>query len=129
MSKSQAIYIFGDVFKEWKEGNIGPEAALRALCSQLGEVQDDYEALADERDHVRGQISEIVNSLGGKADIAGFGELRITEPATTRSYDRKAIQSLVNELVTEGYGDIAERVLRCEKASMRAGSLQIRRTS
>lgn len=123
------IYLLGDVFEHWKEGDIGPHAALRALCNQLGEVQSDLDGLQEEREHLRGQISEIVNSLGGKTEVAGFGELRITEPARTTSYDRKSLDELVMRLVQTGQGEVAEAITGCRKESARAGSLQIRRTS
>lgn len=129
MSERQEIYILADVFTEWKEGNIGPEAALRALCLQLGEVQSDYDALQEEREHLRGQVSEIVNSLGGKAQVADFGELRISEPSKTASYDRKQLDELVMHLVQAGHADIAEAITACRKESARAGSLQIRRST
>jgi hypothetical protein len=129
MSKQQEIYIFGDVFEEWKQGTIGPNAALRALCQQLGEVEDDYKGLADEREHIRGQLSEIVLSLGGKAEVAGFGDLRISEPAKIASYDRKALDELVLWLIEHDQTGLAQRITACRKESARAGSLQIRRST
>lgn len=129
MSEPSAIYLLGDVFEHWKEGDIGPHAALRALCSQLGEVQSDLDGLQEEREHLRGQISEIVNSIGGKVEVAGFGELRITEPVKTASYDRKQIDELVMRLVQAGHADVAEAITACRKESARAGSLQIRRST
>jgi hypothetical protein len=128
MSEKQSVYLFTDVFEGWKQGDIGPHAALRALCTQLGEVQSDLDGLQEEREHLRSQISEIVNSIGGKAEVAEFGELRITEPVRTASYDRKQLDELVMRLVQVGQADVAEAITACRKESARAGSLQIRRT-
>lgn len=129
MAETQAIYLLGDVFDHWKQGDIGPHAALRALCSQLGEVQSDLDGLQEEREFLRSQISEIVNSLGGKVEVAGFGELRITEPVKTASYDRKQLDELVLWLIEHEQTGIAQRITGCRKESARAGSLQIRQTS
>jgi hypothetical protein len=128
MSEPQAIYLLGDVFTHWKEGDIDPHAALRALCNQLGEVQSDLDGLQEEREHLRGQISEIVNSIGGTVEVAGFGELRITEPVKTASYDRKSLDDLVRWLLEHDQPGIAQRITGCRKESARAGSLQIRRS-
>jgi hypothetical protein len=124
----KTILLFGDVFESWKAGDIGPHAALRALCSQLGEVDSDLQALQDEREHIRGQVSEIVHSLGGKVEVPEFGELRITEPSRVSSYDRKALDELVLWLVDHDQPGVAQRITGCRKESARAGSLVIRRT-
>jgi hypothetical protein len=115
------------IFEQWKAGDVGTFEALRALTSDLAEVESELEPVQKEREQLRAQVSELVDAAGGKAEIRGFGKLEITSASRTTSYDKKALQGLVNDLVAEGWGEIARRILDCEKESARAGSLRITR--
>lgn len=118
-----------EILDGWREGLLGPHEALRSLCSDLAEIDSELQPLTQEREAYRAALSEIVFQLGGKADVAGFGELRITEPAKTASYDRKALDELVLQLVQAGMTDVASAITNCRKESARTGSLQIRRST
>lgn len=115
------------VYKQWQEGLIGPEQALRALVSDLGEVESDYTLYAAQREALRAELSQVVDALGGKAEVAGFGRLEITSPVKTASYDRKALDDLVIDLTQAGLGEVAQRIARCRTQSARAGGLRITR--
>lgn len=111
----------------WQEGDLTAMEALRALCMTLGEVESELEPFEAERGTLRSQISEIVAAVPGeKAEIKGFGVVRLTQASVTKGFDKEKIQALINELV-EDYPDIAARLVACETKSMRAGSLRIER--
>lgn len=116
-----------NVFEQWQDGLIGPEQALRALCSDLGEVESEYQLYAGQREALRAEISHVVDALGGKADVPGFGRLEITGPAKTASYDRKALDDLIIDLTQAGLGEVAQRIAACRTQSARAGGLRITR--
>lgn len=118
--------ISGAAYDDWKEGLIGPEAALRTLCVELGETESDLDPLQKEREQLRAHISEIVDRLGGKADVQGFGKLEITSPVKTGRYDTKQLDALVRTLLDE-YPHIARSITACRAESARAGSLRITR--
>lgn len=115
------------IFDDWKTGNVGVYEALRAVTLDLAECESELEPLQREREQLRAQVSELVDAAGGKAEVPGFGKLEITPASRTTSYDKRALQSLVNDLVAEGCGEIAGRILACERESSRAGSLRITR--
>ncbi|HEY1013011.1 MAG TPA: hypothetical protein VGE07_09940 [Herpetosiphonaceae bacterium] len=100
---------------------------LYTLCSDLGEVESQLEGLTAERDQLRAQISEIVERLGGKASVRGFGELQIASPVKIVSYDRKGLETLTEELAANGYEEIAEAIRFYRKESARSGGLRINR--
>jgi hypothetical protein len=112
-------------YQEWLDGTLEPSRALHALCSDLGETEDEYQRIGSERDALRAQISEIVSVLGNKATVPGFGELRITGASKTVSYDRKLISELEGWLLDHGETGYAQKLRACRKESMRAGSLHI----
>jgi hypothetical protein len=76
---------------------------------------------------LRQQASEIVDYLGGKADVAGFGTFTITAPSQTIQYDSKELDRLVVHLISSGYEELAKQITSCRKESSRAGSLRINR--
>lgn len=85
------------------DGAISDFEALRALAMQLGEVEDDYQTLAKEREHLREQIGQIVaRQTGQKAEVKGFGQMAITGGGETVSYDAKALDNLMAELMASG---------------------------
>lgn len=111
----------------WQDGDMSPMEALRALCVELGEVESEIEPLETERGTLRSQISEVLTKIDGeKAEIKGFGVVRLTQASVTKGYDKAKIQALINELIAD-YPDIAARLVACETQSMRAGGLRIER--
>lgn len=98
---------------------------LYTLCSDLGEVESQLEGLTAEREQLRAQISEIVERLGGKANVRGFGDLHIASPVKIVTYDRKGLETLTEELAANGYEEIAEAISFYRKESARSGGLRI----
>jgi hypothetical protein len=115
------------VYDDWKAGDIGPFEALRSIANDLGEVESDLDPLQKEREQLRAQASELVDAIGGRVEVPGFGKLEITPASKTTSYDRKKLDSLVMELVQAGYADIASSITECRTESARAGTLRITR--
>jgi chromosome segregation ATPase len=114
-------------YDRWQEGDIQAEEALAQLCQSLDSLEDRLEPLQQQKDTLRTQISEVVEHLGGRAELDWFGSLQITSPTITVSYDREALDALVARLTAEGQASIAQQIAACRKESPRAGSLRIKR--
>jgi hypothetical protein len=114
-------------FKQYQEGEITPQHALDKIARQLDSLQDQIEPLNATEKVLRQQASEIVDYLGGKADVAGFGTFTITAPSQTIQYDSKELDRLVVHLISGGYEELAKQITSCRKESSRAGSLRINR--
>ncbi len=113
-----------DLYTQWLEGHAGPHEVLRQLAMDLGEVESELAPLEAERQTLRTRISEVVDRIGGKAEVSGFGKLEITAAAKTVSYDRKQLDQLTIALLDE-YPHIARMIQQCRQESARAGSLRI----
>ncbi len=100
---------------------------LASLCNDLGEVEDQLTELNAERERLRAAISEVVERLGGKAELRGFGTLQIASPTIVASYDRKGVDQLVSELRAAGNDMIADAIEEYRKETMRTGGLRIMR--
>ena len=114
-------------FTEWDAGTLTDVQALRVLAMELGKVQSELEPLKAQEARLRDELSRVVAHMGGKADVPGFGQLAMTAPSITNSYDSKRLDDIVMGLIAEGYADIAESIANCRKQSSRAGSLRITR--
>lgn len=114
------------VFDDWRDGLVPDADACRALCRELGEVESQLAPLEAERAALREQISYILDKLGGKASVPGFGSLELTAPAVVRSYDKKRLDALLVELAIEA-PEIVARLAQCRTESARAGALRITR--
>lgn len=114
-------------YRAWQDGKIRADEALGYFCDLLAPVASELEELEATNKKARAYASEIVEYLGGQAEVDGFGELKITNASVTYSYDKKLVDKLSNELRTEGLGDVAARLDACLKASEKAGSLRITR--
>jgi hypothetical protein len=89
------------VFDDWRDGAIGDREALRALLSDLGEVESQIAPLEAERIQLRAQISEVLSHLGGRAEADGF-RLILTAPAIVPRYDAMEPDALVVRLRDRG---------------------------
>ena len=115
-------------FDRWNHGEMSAEEALLKLCQQINRVQDSLGPLEEQQKYIRLEMSLLVEkAFNGRARVDGFGELRITEPVLTVSYDRKELDELVMQLVGEGQPELARRIQSCRRESSRAGSLRIDR--
>jgi hypothetical protein len=125
----ETIREFGDPndpYLQWSDGFLTSHQAIRALCMELGEIESELEPLTSQREALRARIAEIVGREDGPVEIRGFGTVRITAPAVTKSYDRAAIRKVI-DAIREEHSVIADWLEACEKHSMRAGSLRIER--
>lgn len=116
-----------DTFEGWQAGEVEPRAALRELCMDYAELEREVETLHCERAAVGAQISQIVASLGDRVFVAGFGELLLTPPATTVSYDPRQADALLGQLVAHGFCGIAHRLRACRHEVVEPGTLHITR--
>src|SRR5690349_3226231 len=97
------------IFDDWQDGHVPDADALRTLCRELGEVESQIAPLEAERAVLRDQLSRVLERLGGRAAIAGFGKLELSAPAIVRSYDRQQLDALLGELATEA-PEVAARI-------------------
>ncbi|MDZ4721648.1 MAG: hypothetical protein SH847_24550 [Roseiflexaceae bacterium] len=110
-------------YDAWEAGAITDMQALRAIWSDLREVESDLALLQAQRDQLRDQLSQIV-ARTGTVTLPGFGRVTITAAATTVSYDRAALAALIGEL-RGSHPEIAARISEAERVSMRSGGLRI----
>ena len=101
------------------------QVLLQSLCRDLNDVEAQLEALNAHRDELRAQLSEIVERMGGKVNLRGFGTLQIAAPTVVASYDRKGIELIVNQLIAAGNHALADAIQEQRKESMRTGGLRI----
>jgi hypothetical protein len=112
----------------WEAGELTDLEALRALCSDLGEVESSLEPLSREREQLRDVLSRIVARLDGqKAEVRGFGQLAITGGGEVVSYDAKMLDALTAELLQLGDAHTASRIAAARKTSRRSSSLRVTR--
>lgn len=117
-----------EIYRAWCDGVIQSEEAVKQFCMIIGPIQDHQKMIEVLDKKARARISEVVDYLGGSAEVAGFGELKITNPSVSYSYDKKLVDKLTNQLRTEGLGDVAARLDACLKPSEKVGSLRITRS-
>ena len=113
----------------WRDGYLTDMEALRALCSDLGEVESDLEPLNQQREQLREQISDVVVKSGGQAEVRGFGTLQWAPPSEIKSYDTKQLNELIITLSAIGgaAAEIAQQIAKCKKFTPRKGFLRISR--
>jgi hypothetical protein len=118
------------VFDDWQDGQITNTAALRALASDLAEVESQIAALLApleaERLLLRDQISQVLAKMDEIVTIPGFGKVEITRAGVVKGYDRKQLDALIVELSAE-FPALAARIAACRTLSERAGGLRITR--
>ena len=112
------------IFSDWQAGSITDREALRALLSDLGEVESQLAPLETEKGELRAQISEVLAVLGGRAEADGF-RLTLTSPSVVPRYDAKELDHIVNYLQAQGEDAVANLILSARKESSRAGMLRI----
>lgn len=115
--------VYEDAFTAWQAGDLTDLAALRAIWSDLREIENQVTALDTQRAELRDQISQIVAKIGPVA-LAGFGKAMLTAPTRVTSYDSKQIGQLMQELQLT-HPAIAERIAASQRVSERSGGLRI----
>jgi hypothetical protein len=112
--------------ERFQEGDIQAEQALDELVASLDSLDDKLAPLEEQKKVLRDHISVVLEyATGGrKTEVRGY-ELQITQASTTTTFDAKALEKLALDLVEEGQGEVARRLLACKKESSRAGSLRI----
>lgn len=116
------------IYQDWQAGDCTAQKALNVLCRFIANVQDTIDPMEVVLKQARAYASELVDYLGGSAEVSGFGELKITNPSVSYSYDKKLVDQLTNQLRTEGQGDVAARLDACLKPNPKSGSLRITRS-
>lgn len=113
-------------YAAYLDGDVSAVEALRSLCSDYEEVEASYKDFEGIRNQLREQISVVLDRLGGKAEIKGFGALTLTAPVIVKGFDKARVVALIGELMDE-HPDIAERLAACATQTSRAGGLRIER--
>jgi hypothetical protein len=117
-----------NTYAAWKDGDASAVEALRSLCADYEELDATYRDFERIREQTRNQISEVVATFDGeKAEITGFGVVRLTQATVTQRYDAGRLDELATHLALCGLSGIADRILACKEMGMRAGSLRIER--
>ena len=111
------------IFEQWQDGDVTDIPALRALLSDLREVESEIAPLEQQKSLLREQIGMIVARVGNQ-ELPGLGRVSITNPSVTVSYDTKKVNELALQL-TASHPEIAALLVAARKTSERAGSLRI----
>lgn len=96
---------------------------LHELLSEYRETESQIAPHKARLETIREELSMIVANTG-TVTLPGLGKLSLTAPAITRSYDTKALDAIVFDLL-QSHPDIAQRIGSTEKKSSRSGSLRI----
>lgn len=122
------ILVRQNTYGAWLDGDVTAYEALRALCSDYEELDATYRDFEKMRDQTRAQISEVVSRMDGeKAEVKGFGTVRLTQASTVARWKGDELDRLATELAAVGLQGVADRILACKEMTMRAGSLRIER--
>lgn len=122
------ILVRQNTYGAYLDGDATAYEALHALCSDYEELDATYRDFARMREQTRAQISEVLARVDGeKAEIEGFGLLRLMPPSVVKSYDKEKMGALIGALRDQGLDDIADQIIACKVETMRAGSLRIER--
>jgi hypothetical protein len=138
-------------FELWQDGEITDQQIFRELAVDLGEVTSELEPLQKEEKLLRERLGIVVDRMGGKAELKGFGRVLLTSASKSVSFDTDKLHDLVKryerpytEIVFDdsqdafyipGYYDgfeagvalMIEEILLCQKETHRSGSLRIER--
>lgn len=112
----------------WVDGTIDDAAALRGILPALDAVERRIASYEAQRHLWRLRLAEIVSQVGGRTRVERYGELLLTAPSQTVTYDRKALDDLTRDLLAEGDAHTAQRLAAARKVTERTGgTLMIRR--
>ena len=99
---------------------------LRQLLSDYFELESEVKAheygLKEKRERIRELVSEMP---GQKTHIDHLASVQIVPESVSHSYDTKALDSLVQTLITDGELHSAKRIMACRKETKRAESMRI----
>lgn len=115
-------------WQRWNDGDIDDAEALRGILPALDAVERQIASLEAQRQLWRSRLAAIVSHVGGRTRLERYGELLLTAPSKTVTYDRKALDDLTRDLLAEGDAHTAQRLAAARKVTERAGgTLMIRR--
>ncbi len=103
------------------------EQRIYALCQELGEVEAQLVPLQAERERLRAELSVLVEQIGGKMTVEGFGRLEVSRASFHVSYDRKQLEAVILKLIDVGQYHLADAIRSCKKESARPCMLRIMR--
>jgi hypothetical protein len=83
--------------------------------------------LQAECERVRGELSLVIEELGGKVTIEEFGRLEVSNASFVVTYDPKQIEAVILKLIDLGQYHIADAIRSCKKESARPGALRVMR--
>jgi hypothetical protein len=115
-----------EVRARWESGSLSDDAALLELCYELDAVEQALAPIEEARQQTRALTSEVVEKIGGRAQVRGFGQLIITAPGSVVNYDRETLDALLVQLERER-NPLATAIRAARKVTARAGHLQIKR--
>lgn len=99
---------------------------LRQLLSDYFELESEVKAHEFGMNEKRARIREIVAELPGqKTHIDHLASVQIVPASEGHSYDTKALDNLVQTLITDGELHSAKRIMACRKETKRAESMRI----
>lgn len=136
-------------YAQWEAGELRSDEAIPLLVKQLANLQDRLEPLQHTEKAIRAQLSVMVDNVGGKFEVPGYGKLNITSAGTTVTYDRKeldkftaALEHEILELTLSGHESeeyertridalvaVVGKLKSCRKESSRSGGLRILKDS
>ena len=111
-------------------GHLSPTAALRGLALRYQEIDALYNELGQDRDRVRGMMTDVIATLPQQqATVAGL-TIAITGGGESTSWDTRALDALLAGLIATGDIElmrIANQIAQARKTNQRSASLRITR--
>ena len=98
---------------------------LRQLLSDYFELESEVKAHEYGMNEKRSRIREIVAELGGKAHIDHLASVQIIPASESHSYDTKALDIMIEQMIIDGDLHSARRIMACRKETKRAESMRI----
>src|SRR5437667_149050 len=103
-----------DFFQEWDAGNVTDTEAYNALVNDRAEIEEVYQRAKAALDANRAQIERIVSHAGGKMTGAGY-EATMVQGGEVTSYNTKALDALMAQLLTDGDIDTAHKLAQARR--------------
>ena len=98
---------------------------LRQLLSDYFELESEVKAHEYGMNEKRARIREIVAELGGKAHVDHLASVQIVPASEGHSYDTKALDIMIEQMIIDGDLHSARRIMACRKETKRAESMRI----
>jgi len=99
---------------------------IHQLLNELGEEESEKKSHERRIADLRNELSILVaEEADGKVVLPGLARAELTAPTVAVSYERQAVEQVIDWLDSTGFHDQAARLRGCRKLNHRAGTLRV----